>query len=243
MTAGTVLLLDDDVLIVKLVARALEFDGFEVRTATSGAVFNEVLQDIDPDIFLLDITLPDCNGLRIAKRLRKTTDAGIIILTGLADSIDRIIGLELGADDYITKPFNVRELRARVNAVFRRIAPLRRVSDRHPAGVAETPARSVRRFHGLSLDLRARRVNGSDGREIPLTTMEFEVLAALTAHPDTVLSREQIMDRIRGPDWAAYDRSIDGLISRLRRKLFPDGSGAQKIRTVRSIGYMLSQAS
>lgn len=240
MTDGTILLLDDDTSILSLVARALNSEGFEVRTANSSAVFDELLQEIDPDVFLLDVNLPDGNGQRIAKILHETTDAGIILVTGVADSIDRIVALELGADDYITKPFNIRELRARVNAVFRRVAPLRRARDRRRSVKEEKPARSVRRFHGLCLDLLSRRVSDADGLEIPLTTLEYEVLVALTAHPDTVLSREQIMDQIRGPDWAAYDRSIDGLISRLRKKLFPDGSGAQKIRTVRNIGYMLS---
>jgi DNA-binding response OmpR family regulator len=241
MTDGTILLLDDDASILSLVARALDSEGFEVRTANSSAELDALLQEIDPDVFLLDVNLPDDNGLRIAKTLHKTTDAGIILVTGVADSIDRIVALELGADDYITKPFNIRELRARVNAVFRRVVPLRRTREKPDRpGARATAARSVRLFHGLCLDLLSRRVSDANGLEIPLTTLEYEVLVALTAHPDTVLSREQIMDQIRGPDWAVYDRSIDGLISRVRKKLFPDGSGAQKIRTVRNIGYMLS---
>lgn len=241
--SSSVLLLDDDPDVVRVVSMALGSEGYSVRTAGTRSQFYRVLDECDPDLFLLDVRLPDGNGMRIARELREQSDAGIILVTGEADSIDRILGLELGADDYITKPFNIRELRARVNAVLRRITPLRRLNDRDmPGAVADGPSR-IRNFHGLSLDPDARRITDSHGNEITLTTLEFEVLAALSGHCNRVLTRDQIMDHVRGPDWAAYDRSIDGLISRLRKKLFPDGSGEQRIKTVRGVGYMLSLSS
>jgi len=242
MSDACVVVLDDDEAILELVATALGGEGYDVHTATSRAAFEAVREECDPDVFLVDVRLPDGNGRRIVSDLRGRTDAGIILVTGETDSTDRILGLELGADDYIVKPFNIRELRARVNAVYRRTAPLRRLqAGAAPAG-ADAPERPVQRFHGFSLDPMARRVIDRQGRDISLTALEFDVLATLCANANRVLSRDQIMDHVRGPGWAAYDRSIDGLVSRLRKKLCPDGSGEDIIRTVRGIGYMLSLA-
>mgnify|MGYP005850315897 FL=1 len=234
-------MLDDDEGILRLVETALVGEGYDVRTAVSLSTFDAALTECDPDVYLIDVNLPDGNGRHLAGDLRARTDAGIILVTGETDSTDRILGLELGADDYISKPFNIRELRARVNAVFRRTAPLRRLQA--GASAADAQESPVLRFHGLSLNPLARRVIDGCGHEISLTTLEFDVLAALSANANRVLSRDQIMDHVRGPDWAAYDRSVDGLISRLRKKLFPDGHGEQKIRTVRGVGYMLSLTS
>lgn len=239
METATVHVLDDDEQILSLVAAALEAEGYDVITSNSRKAFDAALQQREADVFLLDVRLPDGNGMRIGRELRARTQSGIIFLTSENDSVDRILGLELGADDYVSKPFNIRELRARVNAVYRRVAGMRRPRPGDDPSDTAVNGKKVRVFHGLSLDHAARRVTDRHGDEIALTTLEFELLAALSDTANRVLTRDQLMDRVRGPGWMAYDRNIDGLISRLRRKLFPNGDGEKMIKTIRGVGYML----
>ncbi|MEQ8903479.1 MAG: response regulator transcription factor [Roseovarius sp.] len=229
------IVLDDELEITRILDKALREEGFEVICCHSMQSFKEKFEENAADLAFVDLGLPDGNGLEVARWVKEESDAGVIILTGRGDEIDRVLGLELGADDYIVKPFGIRELRARAKAVLRRV-----LAARQP--VQDTPApasNNVQVLHGLTISYESRVVRDESGQEIELTTLEFDVLCVLAARPNRVFSRDQIMDNVRGPDWAAYDRSVDGLISRLRRKLFTDGSGTNKIKTIRGVGYML----
>jgi DNA-binding response OmpR family regulator len=240
MESRVVLALDDDKDILRVLSAALDAEGFQVKTAVCRADFEVALNRYDPDVVLLDVRLSDGNGMAIARDLRLKSSVGIILVTGQADTIDRVLGLELGADDFVAKPFNLRELRARVNAVYRRTALIRRLPAPNTPGALRYPAEEQRTVHGITIAIAARRVTDATGSEIDLTSLEFELLSVLSRNVNRALSRDQIMDHIRGSDWAAYDRTIDGLVCRLRRKLFPDGSGGRKIRTIRGVGYLLS---
>lgn len=187
-------------------------------------------------MFIVDVMLPDGNGMQIARELRQTTDAGIVLLTGQAEEMDQVLGLELGADDYVTKPFRVRELRARVNAVYRRVAS----RNRGAARAQGEPADDVLELPGVIVSPTARTVHRDSGEPVALTTAEFDVLVVLATNRNRVLTRDRIMNETRGPDWAAYDRAIDGIISRLRSKLYAGEEGHERIKTVRGVGYMLS---
>lgn len=233
------LLLDDDPDIRNMVADALSHEGYEVTAVDAINAAREAAAQQDFDIFVLDVMLPDGSGLKFAREVREESTAGIILLTGLGDETDRVLGLEFGADDYVVKPFLLREFRARVNAVFRRVSSA--AAAQPPAAENRVDPRSrLLSFHGWRLDPASRTVSDPDGTPLDLTTLEFDVLRVLATNPNRVLSRDQIMDQVKGENWASYDRSIDGLISRLRRKLFPDGSGANKIKTIRNVGYMLA---
>lgn len=229
------IIVDDEVEITRIVETALSEEGFTVLSCHSIREFKERFQQSSVDLVLIDLGLPDGNGLEAARWTKEVSDVGVIILTGRGDEIDRVLGLELGADDYVVKPFGIRELRARAKAVLRRVLAARSAKkDPLPEEVENAQV-----LHGLQILRPSRVVRDSDGQEIELTTLEFDVLSILASRPDRIYSRDQIMDIVRGPDWAVYDRSVDGLISRLRRKLFTDGSGAKKIKTIRGVGYML----
>lgn len=229
------IVLDDEQAITTVVANALHVEGFEVVCVHSIEEFKKEFGRHSFDLAFIDLALPDGNGLDAARWIKAVSDTGVIVLTGRGDEIDRVLGLELGADDYIVKPFAVRELRARAKAILRRVLAGRKVSSEAHAAKPD----DVQVLHGMHISRGARSIHRESGEEIELTTLEFDVLCVLAKHPNNVLSREQIMDNVRGPGWAAYDRTIDGLISRLRSKLFPDGTGVSKIRTIRGVGYML----
>jgi DNA-binding response OmpR family regulator len=197
---------------------------------------DRALETSNIDIFIIDVMLPDANGMNVARDLRQSTEAGIILLTGRDEEMDHVLGLELGADDYVTKPFRLREFRARVNAVYRRVAKRTHLAENDPT----PPPQEALKPPGLVIIPSARTVHRDSGESVALTTMEFDVLIALASRPNRVLTRNEIMDDVRGPDWAAYDRAIDGVVSRLRRKLYPDDHGHEHIKTIRGIGYMLS---
>ena len=231
-----ILAVDDETEILNVLRLALEAEGYVVETATSAAEFRARLPRVDPELVLVDLGLPDGTGFDLVREVRARGPAGIIILTGRSSETDHVVGLELGADDYVTKPFRPRELAARVNALHRRLAALQPVAA--PA-VTVSPVREAdHSFDGYRLSIGARQVWGPDGAEVPLTSTEFSVLLALVEARGRVLSRDQIMTAARGRDWESYDRAIDGLVSRLRRKLpRPDGQG-HYIRTVHGIGYV-----
>ena len=234
-----VLVLDDEIHIRELVTEALEQEGYDVVPVGTMAEADIARSKHEFDIYVLDVLVPDGNGLLLARELSLQSSAGILLLTGQGDEADRVVGLEIGADDYIVKPFRPRELRARVNAVYRRVS---RSEPQRPAASntkAPTDQQGIA-FHGMKLLPQSRTLRSSDGNEIELTTLEFDVLHVLVRNVNRVLSRDRIMNEVRGQDWSAYDRSIDGLISRLRRKVYPEGEGAKRIKTVRNIGYMLS---
>ena len=217
-----VLLIDDDERLGQLLTDYLGRFGFTVTAATHPEEGLRVLKNTQPEILILDVMLPDMDGFAVCRRVRETSSIPIIMLTARGDVMDRIVGLELGADDYLPKPFEPRELVARIQAVLRRRAPL--------------AAGDVLRAGELEIDLTARAVRLA-GDDLVLTTAEFELLALLVRNRGRVLTRDRILDETRGLDWEAFDRSIDVLVSRLRQKLGDDSKKPSFIRTVRGTGY------
>jgi len=231
-----ILIVEDDAELRGELAEALEDAAFEVDEAGSLAEFWATYAARMPTVVVLDMTLPDGRGLEIAMELRKTSQIPILFLSGRNDEIDRIVGLELGADDFINKPCSPRELIARINAILRRVkaAPAPAV----PTGQNDSGPGGMVRFDGFALDMPAMELSAPDGSAIPLTTAEFDLLRIFVDAPQRVLSRDHLLDALRGADWAGYDRTIDGLVSRLRRKLASDDRPGPMIKTVRGAGYM-----
>ncbi len=226
------LIVDDDREIRDLLARFLRKHGYRVDTAPDGRAMTKLLEAGRFDLVVLDIMLPGEDGLSLCRRLRATSDLPIVMLTAVGDDMDRIVGLELGADDYVTKPFNPRELLARVKAVLRRAGAPR------PAAAAD--GGRVLAFDRWRLDLARRELRAADGTLTPLTAGEFDLLAAFVEHPGRVLSRDQLLDLTKGRAAVPFDRSIDVQLSRLRRKIEPDPKDPRLIKTVRGGGYLLS---
>jgi two-component system phosphate regulon response regulator OmpR len=227
MAATRILVVDDDPSVRKMLAEYLSAHGFEVAQAASGEAMRAELARAVPAVVLLDVGLPGEDGLTLARYLRERHDVGIIMVTGQGDVVDRVAGLEVGADDYIAKPFDPRELRARLKSVLRRLEK-------------KAPARADSRV-GIGrcfLDLKARTLSDAKGQEIPITSMEFDLLKTLVEHPNQVLSRDQLLSMTRNREWEPFDRSIDIRITRLRRKLEDDPAHPRVIKTVRGAGYM-----
>ena len=226
---------EDDPEIGALVTALLKREGFEAEWCRTGEAFDRLRERRRIDLAILDIMLPGEDGLSICRRLRAEGEVPVLMVTAKSDDIDRIVGLEIGADDYLPKPFNPRELIARVRAILRRTRGAQRV-------LSSITAAERWQFAGLLLDAGQRALTGSDGREIVLTGGEFDLLAAFLAHPQRVLSRDQLLDWTRGRDANPFDRSIDVLIGRLRRRLAEDPASANLIKTVRGGGYILATA-
>jgi two-component system OmpR family response regulator len=222
---------EDDPEIRALLASLLTREGFEVEACANGAEFNRVLERRRVDLAVLDIMMPGEDGLSICRRLRARGDVAVLMVTAKADDIDRIVGLEIGADDYLAKPFNPREMVARVRAI------LRRTREAHRA--VEAP-RETYRFGGWRLDAGSRDLTGPDGEATVLTGGEFDLLLVFLQHPQRVLNRDQLMDWTRGRNAAPFDRSVDVQLSRLRRKLGDGADGLGMIRTVRGGGYLFA---
>ncbi|HYD55287.1 MAG TPA: response regulator [Burkholderiales bacterium] len=232
MSAGRVLLVDDDPAITAMLSEYLSEHGYEVAAAASGAAMRAALERAVPDVVLLDVGLPGEDGLTLARYLRERYTLGIIMVTGAGDVVDRVAGLEVGADDYIAKPFDPRELRARLKSVLRRLQP-----------VEKKPARAERLLVGrCELDVRSRQLRDAQGRDVPLTAMEFDLLKAFLDHPNQVLSRDQLLTLTRNRQWEPFDRSIDIRITRLRRKVEDDPDHPKVIKTVRGAGYIFVRA-
>jgi two-component system phosphate regulon response regulator OmpR len=235
MTAGKVLIVDDDRDVRDMLAEYLATHGYEVTQADGGVAMRTVLEQVVPDVVLLDIGLPGEDGLSLARYLRERYDLGIIMVTGAGEVVDRIVGLEMGADDYVAKPFDPRELRARLKSVMRRVqsraAP---AGPQGPAGAAEDRI-PVGRY---LLDLKSHQLFAPDGVAVALTTMEFDLLKAFAEHPNQVLSRDRLLTLTRNREWEPFDRSIDIRIARLRRKIEDDPENPKVIRTMRGAGYM-----
>lgn len=227
--SAEILIVDDDGQILILVAKFLRANGFRVHTARNGVEMAETLKRLAVDLIVLDLMLPGKNGLEICRELRRTSSIPIIMLTAKGDDTDRIIGLEVGADDYLPKPFNPRELLARIGAVLRRT----RTTD-NPS--TERAGRSFR-FAGWSLDTMKRELTAPSGVVVDLSTGEYDLLLAFLEAPQRVLSREFLLDAARNRTIEGYDRSIDVQVSRLRRKL--DGR-EDLIKTVRGAGYLFA---
>jgi two-component system OmpR family response regulator len=228
----SILIVDDDPRMCRLLARYLGQEGYGIDTASSGKEMWERLAAIKVDLVLLDIRLPDEDGFTLVKELRQRPNLAIIMVTGKSDPFDKVLGLELGADDYITKPFDERELLARVRSV------LRRASAERPS--SEAARRNVVIFSGWQLDLLAQELTSPEGAGVFLTTREFQLLAALVNHGQQVLSRDSILTLLNGRDWSPIDRSIDVLVGKLRKKLGDNAHNPELIKTVRGVGYKLA---
>ena len=229
---GHILVVDDQQEICDLVREYLTDEGFRVSTANNGAGMREVMARGPVDLVILDLVLPGEDGLQLARELRGQSEIGIVMLTGRGETVDRIIGLEMGADDYLSKPFHMRELLARVRSVLRRAS----------ARAGETGARQrVRaRFAEWTLDLASRELLSPAGSDVRLTTGEFELLSAFVNRANQVLSREQLLDLSRHREAGPFDRTIDVQVGRLRRKLEDDPKNPALIKTVRGGGYMFT---
>ncbi len=228
-----VLIVDDDARIRQMLLRYFEDEGYGVSAVPSGAAMRDCLRKSKIDIILLDLTLGGGeDGLALAREVRSHSDMPIIMLTGRDDVVDRVAGLEVGADDYVPKPFHLRELLARVRTVLRR---------RRPAGT--TPGQesdSVLRFEGWKLDIGRRQLLAADGTEVVLTTAEFDMLALLAKQPGHVFRRDRLMDLTRNRNLDAFDRTIDAQIARLRKKIERDPKKPALIKSVRGVGYVFT---
>lgn len=235
MEAPVVLLVDDEPELRTLLAEYFGRHGFQVQQAADAAAARERIAQQPPSIALLDINMPGENGLSLARWLREAHPAvAIVMLTTAGESVDRIVGLELGADDYVPKPFELRELLARVRAVLRRL----QAGAGAPPPPAEAPQRV--RFGDCALDLEMRRLFGAQGEEIELTAAEFDLLALFSRHPNRPLTRDQIMEQAHNRGWDVFDRSIDLRIMRLRRKIERNPDKPEVIKTVRNVGYVFT---
>ncbi|HTX25011.1 MAG TPA: response regulator [Steroidobacteraceae bacterium] len=227
-----ILFVEDDAEIRTLVANLLHDNGFRASVAREGREMDRILESSRIDLLILDIMLPREDGLSLCRRIRAVSNLPIIMLTARGSDVERVVGLEMGADDYLTKPFSTHELLARIRAVLRR-AHL----------VARTPRDQRQRiltFAGWKLDLGSRRLQTVDGTRVPLTGGEYELLVAFCEHPNRVLTRDQLLDLTRGRGSLPFDRSIDIQVSRLRRKIETDPKDPALIQTVRAGGYIFT---
>jgi len=233
-----ILVVDDEPRIRTMLRRYLSGEGFRVSEAGDGAAMRTLLQRETVDLVLLDLMLPGEDGLALARRLRQQSDIPVIMLTGKGDLIDRVVGLEAGADDYITKPFELRELLARIRSVVRRTGLRTGSQKAAPAAGGEADALLI--FQGWRLDLTRRELKHPSGDPVSLTAGEFELLRAFAQNANRVLSRGQLIELVKGRDWAAYDRAVDTQVGRLRKKLEPAPGDPHLIKTVRGGGYVFA---
>lgn len=225
-----ILVVDDDAKIRTLLRRLFEGEGWEVSEASCRDEVRGQLAERRVDLVTLDLMLGGEDGLTIARELRQESNVPIIMVSGKGDTIDRVVGLELGADDYITKPFHVREVLARVRAVLRR-------TEESAAPNVTIATREAFCFGGFVIDLSKRELRGPDGALVPLTTAEFALLEVFVRNVNRVLSRDRIMDLTKGHEWNPLDRTIDNHVARLRKKIERDPDNPLFIKTVRGIGY------
>jgi len=231
-TTPHILVVDDHREIRDLLSRYLTKNGMRVTVADGGAAMRRAFRDGAIDLVVLDIMMPGEDGLSLCRHLRETTELPVVLLTAVAEETDRVVGLEMGADDYVTKPFNPRELLARIKAVLRRtraMPPQRETLDGPRV-----------KFDRWILDVAQRELIGADGIAVPLSTGEFLLLQAFLGHPGRVLSREQLLDLTRGRSAIAFDRSVDNQVSRLRRKIELDPKNPTMIKTVWGGGYVFA---
>jgi len=223
---ATLLVVDDDAELLDLTRQYLVGKGYEVICVESGVAMDAELARTEVDLILLDLMLPGEDGLSIARRLKKAINTPIIIVSAQGEDVDRIVGLEIGADDYIAKPFNPRELLARIRAVLRRSSPQERPSDSH-----------IARFGAFELDFNAHRLT-KENLMVTLTSGEFDLLSILVRNPNKVLNRDRILDLLTGAERSPFDRSIDVRVTRLRSKIEPDPASPVYIKTIWGKGYM-----
>jgi DNA-binding response OmpR family regulator len=235
-TKARILIVEDDASVRAMLREYLSTHEYDVDEAGDGDEMRAKLAANLPDAVLLDIGLPGEDGLTLARHLRERYDVGIIMVTGASDVVDRVVGLEVGADDYIAKPFDPRELRARLKSVLRRLQS-------RAAGESAPAAASGKRvaIGRCALDLSTHQLFDAAGEEVPITGMEFDLLRVFAEHPNQVLSRDQLLTLTRNREWEPFDRSIDIRIARLRRKVEADPERPRTIKTVRGSGYMFIQ--
>ena len=222
---------DDEVEITVLLANYLQANGFRVSQLHDGTALFRLMAEDRPELVLLDVGLPGADGFSIAREIRARWSCGLVMVTGRGDAVDKVVGLEIGADDYVTKPFDLRELLARVKAVLRRTAPSEPMT-----GAGSRPTQC---FAGWALDPAARRLVDAAGKEVGLTSGEFELLSTFVAHAGCVLSRDFLLEQTRGREAGPFDRTIDVQVGRLRKKLEKDIDDPQIIKSVRGAGYIL----
>jgi two-component system phosphate regulon response regulator OmpR len=228
------LVVDDDLRIRNMLARYFENEGYRVSCAGDGREMRLSMKQSDFDAILLDLSLPGGqDGLDLAREIRAQSDVPIMMLTGRDDVVDRIVGLEIGADDYIAKPFHLREVHARLKSILRRRGP-------GLSAPIEPQKEDGIRFDGWTLNLTRRVLQDPSGQDVELTTGEFDMLAVFVAHAGRVLTREQLMDLTRGRQLEAFDRAIDAQIVRLRRKIEMDAKRPQLVKSVRGVGYVFT---
>lgn len=228
-----VLVVDDERSLAKVVASYLERDSYQVRCVFDGRAALTAARDDEPDVIVLDLMLPGLDGVEVCRQIRTFSDCYIIMLTARADEVDKLVGLGVGADDYVTKPFSPRELVARVRAVLRR--------PRTSMAGAEQPQEEPPRIFGpLRIDVTAREVH-LNGEPVKLTRTEFDLLAALSARPRMAFSRRQLIDTVWGEEWVGDEHLVDVHIGHLRRKLGDDPAAPRFIHTVRGVGYRMGE--
>lgn len=234
-TATHIAVLDDELDITQLLGSYLKTHGYRVSQLHNGRALMELMARDAPALVLLDLGLPGEDGFTIARQLRERWRCGLVIVTGRGDAVDKVVGLEVGADDYVTKPFDLRELVARIKAVLRRIEG----SPAGPAAAAPAAPNPDRlKFEGWQLDIAARRLTHPAGHDVTLTSGEFDLLCVLARHPGRVLSRDFLLEQTRGREAAPFDRTIDVQIGRLRKKIEADPEQPQIVKSVRSAGYV-----
>ena len=227
-----ILVVDDDARIRQMLTRYFEDEGYRITAVADGAAMRAQILSNSFNIILLDLMLPGESGLELAREIRAKSDVPIMMLTGKDDVLDRIVGLELGADDYMAKPFHLREVLARVRTIMRR--------RNQPPTANPVESNDRISFEGWTLDLGRRELIAPDRTNMELTTGEFDMLAVFLRHPGRVLSRETLMDLTRGRNLEAFDRTIDAQIARLRKKIEADVANPQLIKSVRGIGYVFT---
>lgn len=232
-----ILLVEDDTFVQKALRLYLECEGYRISTCDNGSDMHALMAKDPADLAIMDLKLPNDDGFDLTKQLREKYAVGIIILTSKDDAIDRVVGLEIGADDYVTKPWDERELLARIRSVMRRVTERRKASS--------VPLDSEQRlvsFNGWVLNLDSRELKNPDGEKIELTSGEFSLLNEFIEKAGRVLSRDHLLSAIYSRDWEPFDRSIDVLVTRLRRKVEQDSRHPEIIKTVRGTGYMFAAA-
>ena len=241
---ASIVVVDDEPDVLSMVSDYLGRDGYRVSRCANGAELDRALEKAAPDLVVLDVNLPDEDGISIARRLQATHRLPIVMLTALGDTIDRVVGLEVGADDYVTKPFDLRELAARVRAVLRRAhagetgAAGERQHAPKPQSAGKQCAKNVACFGQAFLDFDARRLIDRHGADLPITATEFEMLSTFARHPNKVLTRDHLLGD--GPEHGSgcCDRAIDIRVTRIRKRIEVNPTRPQVIRTVRSVGYV-----
>ena len=243
MSLPHVAVLDDEVDITQLLANYLQMQGFRVSQVHNGRALLDLMASDPAALVLLDLGLPGEDGFAIARQLREHWRCGLVIVTGRGDAIDKVVGLEIGADDYVTKPFDLRELLARIKAVLRRLTPAEPAPPPAPVAAAPAPVDHSRlRFAGWDLDTAARRLVDAAGTEVVLTTGEFELLQVLARHAGRVLSRDFVLEQTRGRAAAPVDRTLGVLVGRRRSSLGDSADEPQLIKSVRGAGYLFVPA-